>query len=111
MNASQEKLVTGIVQAHEAAQAEIPYGERQRSVSLTNDEWNRLRCYILMTTKYREGERDAWARLAEEVDESGAPAFPNAAKNADYWAELDAFLGEVSEKIDGVNAILKGEYR
>lgn len=93
----------------EAAQAELPYGDRLRSVTLTNEEWNRLRCYLLMTTKYREGERDAWASLSEELDESGAPRFPNAAKNAAYWSDLDAFLGEVGEKIDGVNAILKGE--
>lgn len=109
MNAAQEKLANEIIKAHEATQAELPYGERQRSVSLTNDEWNRLRCYILMTTQYRKGERDAWASLAAEVDESGAPTFPNAAKNAAYWGDLDAFLGEVSEKIDGVNAILRGE--
>lgn len=111
MNAAQKKLVNEITKAHEAAQAELPYGERLRSVSLTNDEWNRLRCYILMTTQYRKGEREAWAKLAEERDESGAPAFPKAAKNAEYWTGLDAFLDRVSEKIDGVNAILKGEYK
>jgi len=86
-----------------------PWSEQERSVTLTNAEWNKLRCYLLMTTRHREGERDAWARLASEVDASGAPRFQNAASNAEYWSEMCTFLDEVGEKIDGVNAILKGE--
>lgn len=113
MNNAQRKLVNEIVKAHEAAeaarQAELPWGERERAVTLTNDEWNRLRCYLLMTTKHREGERDAWAKLAEEKDASGAPVFPSAAANVEYWNKMVEFIDAVGEKIDGVNAILKGE--
>lgn len=109
MNEAQKKLVTEIGKAHEAAQAEAPYGSRLRSVTLTNDEWNKLRCYILMTTQYRKGEREAWAKLSEETNPDGSPVFPKAVKNAVYWVEMEDFLEYVGEKIDGVNAILKGE--
>lgn len=85
------------------------WSEQERSVTLTNAEWNKLRCYLLMTTKHREGERDAWTRLATEVDASGAPVFPSAPSNVAYWSEMCEFLDSVGEKIDGVNAIMKGE--
>lgn len=104
MNNAQEKLAREIIKAREAAeaagQAELPWDERERSVSLTNAEWHRLVCYILMTTKYREGERKAWEHLASEVDASGAPVFPNAKANAEYWAEVDGSLELIKQKID-----------
>lgn len=87
-----------------------PWELQERSVTLTNSDWNRLVCYLLMTTKYREGERDAWGRLAKEVDASGAPRFPHAASNAEYWSDLIDFLAELEAKIDGVGcSVLKGE--
>ena len=73
----------------------------ERSVTLTNDEWSKLVCYILMTTKYREDERDGWMKLAAERNPSGTPVFPNAQANADYWTKLDEVLVGIKKKIDG----------
>ena len=88
MNNAQEKLVNEIVKAHEAA------ADAARAAAEAQLPW---------------GERDAWAKLAEEKDASGAPVFPSAAANVKYWTEMVEFIDAVGEKIDGVNAILKGE--
>lgn len=98
---AQEKLVAEIVKAHEASQAELPWDAQSRTVTLTNAEWNRLVCYLLRTTKHREGERDAWAELAAEKNEDGTPKFPNAAKNAEYWQEVIDDLERTRTVMDG----------
>ena len=83
------------------------FGETQEgldiSVTLTNTEWNRLNCYILMTTNYREGERGAWLKLAEEKHPDGRPVFPNAPEQAEYWKSMDEDLNRMCEVIDGLS--------
>lgn len=74
----------------------------EKTVTMTRDEWNKLVCYLIMSTNYREGERDAWAKLAEEKDANGELLFPNAAGNAAYWSELCVKLDEIRRKIDEV---------
>lgn len=61
---------------------------QEKTVTLTNDQWNRLTTYLLMSTKHREGERDAWLDLSKEKNPDGTPVFKNAAKNAEYWQEV-----------------------
>lgn len=73
----------------------------KRAVTLTDEQWNKLVCYLLMTTKHREGERDAWAQLAKELNEDGTPKFPNAAANAQYWTDTIAELEVIMHAIDG----------
>ena len=60
------------------------WDSQERSVTLTNKDWSRLVCYLLMSTKYREGERDAWLSLAQEKNPDGTPKFEKAASNAAY---------------------------
>jgi hypothetical protein len=41
--------------------------------TLTAEQCSKLSLYILMTTKTREGEAEAWEKLAEEKKEDGSP--------------------------------------
>lgn len=72
----------------------------ERSVSLTNEQWNLLTTYILMSTNYRRGEREAWERLSTEKDADGNPVFQNAAGNAEFYARLEVELEKIRNKID-----------
>jgi hypothetical protein len=76
------------------------WGKKCRTVTLTNDEWSTLTTYLLMSTKYRTGERDAWRKLAAEVQPDGTPRFQNAASNAEYWDEAIATLDRIGTAID-----------
>lgn len=74
--------------------------KEKRAIELTNEQWNTLTCYILMTTQHRKGEREAWEDLAKEVDETGQPRFKNAKSNAEYYAALEIKLKEILQIID-----------
>lgn len=76
------------------------YAETLRTVTLTNDQWSTLTCYLLMTTQHRKGEREAWEKLATETNADGSPKFKNAASNAQYYAELEQALEEIRLEID-----------
>lgn len=78
------------------------WGRQERSVTLTNDQWSRLVCYIHLTHKHREGERDAWANLAQEKKPDGTPLFMTAADNAAYWQEVIDDLERMLPKLDGM---------
>lgn len=78
------------------------WGRQERTVTLTNDQWNRLVCYIHLTTKHREGERDNWQNLAKEKNADGTPVFKTAASNAAYWQEVIDSLDAMLPKLDGM---------
>lgn len=78
------------------------WGLQEKTVTLTNDQWNRLACYLVMSTKHREGERDAWQSLAQEMNPDGTPTFKNAAKNAEYWQEVIDDLETIRGVIDAI---------
>ena len=78
------------------------WGRQERTVTLTNNDWSRLVCYLHMSTKYREGERDAWQSLAEEKNPDGSPKFTKAASNAAYWQEVIDDLERMLPKLDGM---------
>lgn len=80
------------------------WGRKERTVTLTNDDWNRLVVYLHMSTKHREGERDTWQKLAQEKNPDGTPVFKSAASNAEYWAELCKDLDRMIPKLDGMEA-------
>lgn len=77
-----------------------------RKVELTNEQINTLVCYILRTTQYRKGEREAWEELAKEMNEDGTPKFKNAKSNAEYYVELEDKLEEIRKVLDGVHGIV-----
>lgn len=78
------------------------WGRQERTVTLTNDQWIRLVCYLHLTTKHREGERDAWHNLAQEKNPDGTPVFKTAADNAAYWQEVIDDLERMLPKLDGM---------
>ena len=71
-----------------------------KTITLTHEQANLLTCYILMTTNYRKGEKEAWERLAKEAEEDGRLKFPKAPSNAKFWEETEAQLTEIRTIID-----------
>ena len=51
--------------------------------------------------KTREGEAEAWEKLAEEKKEDGSPKYIHAADNAQFWRELDADLRKILRDLEG----------
>ena len=78
------------------------WGREERTVTLTNADWSNLTCYILMTTKHREGELEAWKSLAQEKDEDGKIKFSNAESNAAFWEGMIKNIDRIRTEIDGV---------
>lgn len=74
--------------------------QQPKTVTLTNELCSTLQCYILMTTKHREGELKAWEELAQETDENGAPKFKNATSNAQFWRDMEPQLQKILEALN-----------
>lgn len=83
-----------------AAESQRIWDKQEKTVTMTREQWNKLTCYLLMSTKHREGEAKAWAELAEEKAEDGSVKYKNAAGNAEYWRELVTDIEEIRKKID-----------
>jgi hypothetical protein len=81
------------------------YKETKQKVIATSDEWNKLVCYLLMSTQHRNGELEAWKSLAEEKDENGNQKFPNAPSNVKYWEDLNDFLEDFRKKVDNAEEV------
>lgn len=75
--------------------------EKKVTLELTEEQANTLDLYLLMTTNYRKGEREAWESLAKERNEDETLKFPNAPSNADFWKEQN-------ETIENILKILQG---
>ena len=56
---------------------------------------------LVELTKTREGEAEAWEKLAEEKNADGSPKYIHAADNAQFWRELDADLREILRDLEG----------
>lgn len=78
----------------------ISWEEQPKTVTLTNELCSTLQCYILMTTKHREGELKAWEELAQETDGNGAHKFKNAASNAQFWRDMEPQLQQILEALN-----------
>lgn len=76
------------------------WGQISKAVTLTNDEWSTLTTYLLISTGYREREREAWEKLSREKKQDGSPRFENAESNAEYWRDMIAALEQIRLKID-----------
>lgn len=76
--------------------------DKKRSITLTNGEWSGLSIFLLMTTHFREQERDEWRKLAEERDEFGNAVFRNAESNADFWQSQIDLIAKVQTAIDAI---------
>lgn len=76
------------------------WGQISKTVTLTNDEWSALTTYLLMSTRYRERELEAWEKLSKEKNPDGSHRFENAESNAEYWRDMIARLEHIRLKID-----------
>lgn len=74
--------------------------QEEKTVTLTNGQWCKLSCYLLMTTRHRQQEREAWEAMANDKNADGSPMFPHAASNAQYYAELEKELEEIRKRIE-----------
>lgn len=71
-----------------------------KTITLTTEEINTITCYIRMTTKHREGEAEAWEKLAAEKSPDGSPKFKHAADNARFWREEEGKLAAIVKKLE-----------
>lgn len=76
------------------------YEDKKSAVTLTNHQWCMLTSFLRMSTKYREGERDAWRRLSTEKNDDGTQTFKNAESNADFWEEMIQEIAGIQTVID-----------
>lgn len=75
--------------------------------TLTAEQCSKLSLYILMTTKTREGEAEAWEKLAEEKKEDAFAALSQEFERssrilAEEWAQTSALakIAVISESND-----------
>lgn len=73
----------------------------KKTITLTHEQAVKLTSFLLMTTNYRKGEREAWEKLATEKEPDGTPSFKNAPGNARFWAEMEQDLEDIRKIIDG----------
>lgn len=76
------------------------WSEEKKSVTLTNGQWNKLYCYLTMTTQYRLKTLEVYSDLAKECSEDGTLKFPTANENLFYWQEMNDFIEMVKCEID-----------
>lgn len=72
---------------------------KERSITLTNEQWSTLETYLLLTTKHRKEELEAWKKLSEEKDENEKPKYPNAKANEKFWVGMINTMDEIKNKI------------
>ena len=72
----------------------------KRTITLTHEQAVKLTSYILMTTNYRKGEREAWASLSAEKAPDGTLRYPNAPGNYKFWEEMERDLEAIRKIID-----------
>lgn len=84
---------------HDSQTAKHRIRRRSAHRPLTADQWNTLYFYLLTSTKYRNGEIEAWERLALETNEDGSPKFIHAADNARYLRDQEKTLHEIAQSI------------
>lgn len=82
--------------------ANMEYNDRVVNVPLTNKMRGDLTCFLLMTTKYREGERNAWENLSKELEQDGTPKFPNAKGNIKFWESMIEEIETIIHILDNV---------
>lgn len=73
---------------------------RERSVTLTEDEWVCLSTYILFTIDYRLKQANGWKERIKDKQPDGTPAFPEAAAGAEFWERVDRTLCHICQIIN-----------
>ena len=71
-----------------------------RVITLTDEQANLLSTYILISTKYREGEIKACGELSLEKKSDGSTLSPRMAANAQWWMNTHYELERIRKIID-----------
>lgn len=74
-------------------------GGDMRTITLTNDQWDKLWIYLLETTDWRRQRISAWEDMACKMNHDGSPMHPEAVENLEYFRELARNVSEVIHKI------------
>jgi hypothetical protein len=93
-------IIETVDETAERAAAHEKWLQTERAVTLTNDQWSTLTIFLGISTKYRESEAKAWAKLAERKDDNGEPEFKNAASNAMFWRETIKKIENITKTIE-----------
>ena len=76
------------------------WADKEKTVTLTNGQWNSLAMYLNMSRAYREDEKKAWEKLAKELDKEGNLKFKHAASNAEFWEKMNETIKAIKAKVD-----------
>lgn len=76
-------------------------------VTLTDEQASTLEVYLLITTKYRQGEFETCESLSRELDENGSSRFPKMKGNAEWWKQTNETIEEIETALG--NAVYKKE--
>ena len=69
-------------------------------ITLTEEQAATLTTYILITTRYREREIEASARLGLETNDDGVIKYPNMLANAEWWRITHRELAGIVAQVD-----------
>lgn len=69
------------------------------TLQLTRKEAVKLEMFLLMTTKFRQGELETHKKLAAQVDENGNPAFPESKDNIEFWSEQCEVMDAIQKRV------------
>jgi hypothetical protein len=72
-----------------------------KKITLTDEQASTLSVFLLVTTKFREGEIEACRSLAKEKNEDGSPKLPNMASNAEWWEATHKEIENIIKAVDG----------
>ena len=75
------------------------------TVTLTEKQIDKLKCYLNMQKQTRIREQNSWAESAKEKNPDGTPKYKHAENNAQWWQETNAALDEVVEVLN--NAVYR----
>lgn len=79
--------------------------EDVKIITLTDEQASTLEVYLLITTKYRQGEIEASESLSRELDENGSPKYPKMKSNAKWWRKVNGTIEEIK------TALKNAEYK
>ena len=69
------------------------------TLQLTRAEAVKLEMFLLMTTKFREGELEAHQKFAARKDENGNPTSPAAKSNVEFWTEQCKIMDSIQKRL------------
>ena len=67
--------------------------KQERSVTLTNEQWNAITTYVAITKQFCDEAQEIWEKQAKEG------SMKNAEANAKFWKDIKEEMWMISQKI------------